>query len=57
MDAEERDEPEGAAAKVAALLGVTLDIFDEFVTSEELSDVPWGLASSFFHIKHLDIEN
>src|SRR4029077_8834288 len=56
MHAAAREETGSALELRGVLVGVALDGFGELAESKELSEIPCGLASSFFHIKHLDIE-
>jgi hypothetical protein len=39
------------------LAGVAAGAFEAAAGTGELSATPCGFASSFFHMKHLDIEN
>jgi len=39
------------------LAGAALDEVAEFAVGAGLPEIPSGFESSFFHIRHLDIEN
>jgi hypothetical protein len=57
MHAAARDEIGSALELRGVPVGDTLGAFEEIAGAEGLSETPCGFASSFFHIKHLDIEN
>jgi hypothetical protein len=57
MHAAGRDEVGSATDTEGALARAVLEEVAEFAGAAMLPEVPSGCESSFFHIKHLDIEN
>jgi hypothetical protein len=57
MHAAARDETGSAPGIAGVLAGELLDGIAEFAGSAALPEIPSGFESSFFHIRHLDIEN
>src|SRR5258708_1750403 len=57
MHAAARDEVGSALDTEGALARAVLDEIAEFAGGAALPEIPSGFESSFFHIKHLDIEN
>src|SRR4029077_5295279 len=57
MHAAARDEAEGALASDGVLANGTLAGEAVFEGAAEFPETTSGFASSFFHIRHLDIEN
>jgi hypothetical protein len=57
MHAAVPDEPGSALELRGALEDIAAGAFEETAGAGELSVTPCGFASSFFHMKHLDIEN
>jgi len=57
MHAAARDVVGRATDTEGALARVVLDEVAEFAGGAALPEIPSGFESSFFHIRHLDIEN
>jgi len=57
MHAAPRDEVGSALDTEGALARAVLDEIAKFAGGAALPEIPSGFESSFFHIKHLDIEN
>jgi hypothetical protein len=57
MHAAARDELGSAPDGEGILAGAVLDEVAEFAVGAGLPEIPSGFESSFFHIRHLDIEN
>jgi hypothetical protein len=57
MQAGVRDEAGSALELRGILAGVAADTFEAGAGAATLSTAPCGFASSFFHMKHLDVEN
>jgi len=57
MHAAARDGVGSATDTEGALVRAVLDEVAEFAGAAVLPEIPSGFVSSFFHIRHLDIEN